>query len=406
MRITIRKLKSLLFRRFSLFLIAELIRLTLLTLVMQQPKTVTSFLVSTSRSSLPSQSSSLSFSVTSSRNFFQKAMTENVEEEKMGGTSSGNSPFSFSFAKYHGIGNDFILIDNRDSFEPLLTPSQSVKLCDRNYGIGGDGVIFVLPGKKEKDNEETDYTMRIYNSDGSEPEMCGNGIRCMAQFLPLLEAKDKGLIKDGDSGGGYLREDKEYSISTLAGVIRPLVKKDGCSVTVDMGEPIFTPSLVPTTLPSTAKVGTKDEECALEANLEIDGVEYKVTTVSMGNPHAIVFVENDTEFEKISKSLSTLGPKFESHNVFPKKTNTEFVQVLSPTHLKMCVWERGAGATLACGTGACALTAAAILAGKTTSRECLVSLPGGDLTIEWRESDNKLYMTGPGELVFTGQASI
>lgn len=276
------------------------------------------------------------------------------------------------FSKYHGLGNDFILVDNRASSELLLSADDAVQLCDRNFGIGGDGVIFVTPAEGE-----ADYGMRIINSDGSEPEMCGNGIRCMAKYVADLEGRST---------------PHTYRISTLAGMIVPEIRADGL-VTVDMGEPILEGKDVPTTLP------TDEQGRVIEAPLEVAGKSWQVTCVSMGNPHAIVFVD---ALDDESLPLHTIGPLFEKNAVFPARTNTEFVQVLSDTHLKMRVWERGAGPTLACGTGACALTVAAALAGKA-SRKCTVTLPGGDLEIEWRESDNRCLMTGPAELVFQGQ---
>jgi len=273
-----------------------------------------------------------------------------------------------SFSKYHGLGNDFVLLDCRTKGEPTLTPEQAARMCDRNFGVGADGVIFVLP----PDVPDASYRMRIYNSDSSEPEMCGNGIRCMARFIADIEP-------NAPLG----------TISTLAGPIIPEMVPDG-QVKVDMGEPILRGADVPTTLTADA------DGRVIEAPLTIAGQQWSVTCVSMGNPHAIVFVD-DLE----ALDFATVGPLFEKDAVFPAKTNTEFVQVLSPTHLKMKVWERGAGPTLACGTGACALVVAAVLAGKA-ERECTVTLPGGDLHIEWRESDNKIYMTGPAQRVFHG----
>jgi len=275
---------------------------------------------------------------------------------------------SVAFAKYHGLGNDFVLVDCRAEGEPLLSPEQAVGMCDRNFGVGADGVIFVLPS----DVDDAKYRMRIYNSDGSEPEMCGNGIRCMARFVADVDAVS-------DLG----------TISTLAGPIVPEMLPDG-TVKVDMGEPILKGADVPTTLPADA------DGRVINAPLTVAGRDWEVTCVSMGNPHAIVFVDDVDALE-----LSEVGPPFEVNAVFPAKTNTEFVQVLSPTHLKMKVWERGAGPTLACGTGACALVVAAVLAGKA-ERECTVTLPGGDLQIEWREADNKIYMTGPASRVYDG----
>ena len=282
---------------------------------------------------------------------------------------------SVGFSKYHGLGNDFVLVDCRKTGEPAMSPDEAAGMCDRNFGVGADGVIFVLP----PDVPEAQYRMRIYNSDGSEPEMCGNGIRCMARYIGDLDPEVAGTM----------------TISTLAGLIKPELRPDG-TVVVDMGEPLLKAADVPTTLPTDA------EGRVIDAPLEVAGKEWLMTCVGMGNPHAITFVD-DLE----ALDLAAVGPQFETHPVFPAKTNTEFVQVLSPTHLKMMVWERGAGPTLACGTGACALTVAAILTGKAKqSTDVTVTLPGGDLTIEWREADNHIYMTGPAEQVFSGMYAL
>ncbi|MEM6596553.1 MAG: diaminopimelate epimerase [Cyanobacteria bacterium P01_C01_bin.69] len=280
------------------------------------------------------------------------------------------------FSKYHGLGNDFILVDNRASTEPMVTPEQAVAVCDRNFGIGGDGVIFVLPA-----TEGADYTMRIYNSDGSEPEMCGNGIRCLAKFILGLEAED----------GKMPELPHTYNINTLAGMIRPELQPNG-QVTVDMGEPILTAKDIPTTL------GIPDGK-AVDETLKIDGKDWQVTCVSMGNPHCITFV-NDVE----SVPLAKVGPLFENHTSFPARINTEFVEVVRADYLKMKVWERGAGATLACGTGACALLVATVLNEKC-DRKATVELPGGNLEIEWAKN-NRVYMTGPATLVFGGDVYV
>lgn len=277
---------------------------------------------------------------------------------------------SIEFAKYHGLGNDFILIDNRSSSEPVVTPEQAVKLCDRHFSIGANGVIFALPGQ-----DGTDYTMRIFNSDGSEPEMCGNGIRCLAEFVAGLEGKKNQMV--------------EYRIHTLAGVITTQITSNG-QVRVDMGVPRLLATEIPTTLcPSDQKV--------IAQPLEVAGQSWSVTCVSMGNPHCITFVE-----DVASVTLETIGPQFEHHPVFPQRTNTEFIQVVREDYLKMRVWERGAGATLACGTGACASLVAGVLTGKC-DRTATVELPGGCLEIEWSAVDQRLYMTGPAERVFTGK---
>ncbi|XP_065019186.1 diaminopimelate epimerase, chloroplastic-like isoform X1 [Musa acuminata AAA Group] len=274
------------------------------------------------------------------------------------------------FVKYQGLGNDFILVDNRNSSEPKVTPEQAVKLCDRNIGVGADGVIFVLPGVSD-----TDYTMRIFNSDGSEPEMCGNGIRCLARFITELE---------------NLHGMQSFRIHTGAGLIVPEIQSDG-KVKVDMGQPILHAPDIPTTIPA-----NKDGS-VIKAELVVDGISWNVTCVSMGNPHCVTFGSKKCEALHVDDiKLEDIGPKFEHHEMFPSRTNTEFVQVISRSHLKMRVWERGAGATLACGTGACAVVVAAVLEGHT-ERHCIVELPGGPLEIEWREEDNHVYMTGPAE---------
>jgi len=272
------------------------------------------------------------------------------------------------FTKYHGLGNDFILIDNRAHSEPVITSEQAIQLCDRHFGIGADGVIFALPGQ-----DGTDYTMRIFNSDGSEPEMCGNGIRCLAQFLSTLEGADTKT---------------QYRIHTLGGVMSPRLEDEG-KVTVDMGMPQLNAAEIPTILAAA-------EQKVIDVPIEVAGQSWNVTCVSMGNPHCITFVEDAAAIP-----LETIGPQFEHHPAFPKRTNTEFIQVLRPDYLKMRVWERGAGVTLACGTGACAAVVAAVLTGKS-DRKATVELPGGCLEIEWSEQDQRVYMTGPAERVFTG----
>jgi diaminopimelate epimerase len=276
---------------------------------------------------------------------------------------------AIEFTKYHGLGNDFILIDNRSTKTPIVTPQQAVELCDRHFGIGADGVIFALPAEND-----TDYAMRIFNSDGSEPEMCGNGIRCLAAFLADLE--------------GASRTSDKYRIHTLAGVITPQLMPEGL-IRVDMGEPHLLAGEIPTTLVSA-------DEKVVEQTLEVAGKNWQVTCVSMGNPHCITFVDDVDAL-----SLAEIGPKFETHPVFPKKTNTEFIQVVQRDYLKMRVWERGAGITLACGTGACASLVAGVLTQKC-DRIAIVELPGGCLEIEWSDIDQRVYMSGPAERVFTG----
>ncbi len=273
------------------------------------------------------------------------------------------------FSKYHGLGNDFILIDNRATPDPCLTPEQARFLCDRHFGVGADGVIFALPGQGG-----TDYSMRIFNADGSEPEMCGNGIRCLAKFIATLEGN---------------AAPRAYRIHTLAGVITPKLEADG-QVTVDMGEPRLLAGEIPTTLvPAAQRV--------INQSLTVADRAWNVTCVSMGNPHCITFVPDVAAI-----ALETLGPQFEHHPAFPQRINTEFIEVVRPDYLKMRVWERGAGITLACGTGACAALVAGVITDRC-ERRATVELPGGPLLIEWSSADQRVYMTGPAEAVFTGQ---
>ncbi len=265
------------------------------------------------------------------------------------------------FEKWQGLGNDFIMIDGR-KFE--IEPPEKIKfLCDRNFGIGADGVIYIL------DSDKADVRMRIFNADGSEAEMCGNGIRCFAKYLD-----GKGEYSDG------------MKIETGAGILS--VKKSGENVTVDMGEPILEADKIPV-----AGFGKKN---VVGEDISVDGKTYKMTCVSMGNPHCIIFVD-DLDAVK----LEQIGRKFETHEKFPRKTNTEFVQVTGKDEVRMRVWERGSGITLACGTGACATAVAANL-NKLCSKNVTVNLDGGSLQIEWREN-NRIYMTGAATKVFSGQ---
>ncbi len=272
----------------------------------------------------------------------------------------------------HGLGNDFVILDQfhyqnlgEEDYKTLAR-----KLCHRQFGVGGDGLILVLPSDK------ADAKMRIFNADGSEPEMCGNGIRCFALYV-----YDQGYVKDNP-----------LKVETLAGVLSLTLSLEGEKVTgirVDMGEPIFKPELIPVQV---------DREPVVGAMLEVNGEEFEFTAVSMGNPHCVIFVE---EYESLD--FLGLGSALEKHPLFPNRTNVEFIQVNSPREITMKVWERGSGPTLACGTGACASVVAAILNQKT-QRQVTVHLPGGDLFIEWGD-DNHVYMTGPATYVFKGVLS-
>lgn len=274
------------------------------------------------------------------------------------------------FIKMHGLGNDFVFLDHFSG-----TPDENMdysklakKLCHRQFGIGGDGMIVILP------SAIADAKMRIFNSDGSEPEMCGNGIRCFARYI-----FDQGIVIH-DS----------IQVETGAGVLKlNLFVKEGQvqGVQVDMGEPILRADLIPVLC---------EGEPVVAQEIEVLGETYLYTAVSMGNPHCVIFVDDYStlDFERV-------GPAIEKHSLFPRKTNVEFIIVNSPSELTMKVWERGAGPTLACGTGACAAAVAAILNQKT-ERAVTVHLPGGDLLIEWG-SDNHVYMTGPATYVFKGE---
>lgn len=272
--------------------------------------------------------------------------------------------------KMHGLGNDFVFIDHfhslpKDKDAGEGYPELAQKLCHRQFGIGGDGLIAVLP------SQVADARMRIFNLDGTEPEMCGNGIRCFARYI-----FDKGYVKKNP-----------LKVETLAGVLTLHLSLEGKKVTgvrVDMGEPILKSGLIPVLAQGEPVVG---------ARMEVEGQGFEYTAVSMGNPHCVIFVEDydNLEFER-------LGPAIEKHSLFPRKTNVEFIRVDSRREITMKVWERGAGPTLACGTGACASVVAAVLNGKT-ERKVTVHLPGGDLHIEWGQ-DNRVYMTGPATYVF------
>ncbi|MEM9137661.1 MAG: diaminopimelate epimerase [Cyanobacteria bacterium P01_F01_bin.42] len=278
------------------------------------------------------------------------------------------------FTKYQGLGNDFILIDNRRQSAPGLSPEQAVQLCDRHFGIGGDGVIFLLLG-----DAGADYTMRIYNSDGSEPEMCGNGVRCLTRFIAQLEGRSP-------------EEAATYTINTQAGLIQPQLLADG-QVRVNMGVPRLGAAEIPTTL-------RHADAHVIGVPLVIDAQEWTVTCVGMGNPHCVTFVSNADAID-----LAALGPKFEHHPQFPQRINTEFIEVINRDRLKMRVWERGAGMTLACGTGACASLVAAVLSQKS-DRTATVELPGGPLKIEWPSDESAVYMTGAATHVFDGRVEI
>lgn len=264
----------------------------------------------------------------------------------------------------HALGNDFIVIDVRESIPEGIT-ELSKRLCHRRLGIGADQLILLLK------SDIGDLRMRIFNSDGGEVEMCGNGIRCLAKYI-----WDRGIS-----------EKDTLNIETLAGIIKP--SKAGSLVSVDMGVPILEGKDIPVNISGRV----------IDYPLEIQDRLFNITCVSMGNPHAVIFVKSVSGFP-----VSHYGPLIERHQLFPKRTNVEFVEVLTPTHIKMRVWERGSGETPACGTGASASVVAGILKG-LTERNVRVELQYGDLFIEWT-SESPVYMTGPAEEVFEGQIDI
>ncbi len=280
-----------------------------------------------------------------------------------------------NFVKMHGLGNDFILIDclnkllGDSSFLSYLTK----KLCDRNFGIGADGLILILP------SSNADLRMRIFNFDGSEAQMCGNGIRCFAKYA--YENKLVSKIK--------------FTVETLAGTITPeLIFKDKeiSRIKVNMGTPKLRRREIP--------MNGEDTPTVIDETLKINPEQtFKITCVSMGNPHCITFV-NDVQ----SIPVDEIGPKIENHPLFPEKTNVEFIHILNKQEISFRVWERGVGETLACGTGACAALVAAALNNKT-DRRAIIHLLGGDLDILWAD-DGYVYMTGPAELVFRGEMEI
>lgn len=273
------------------------------------------------------------------------------------------------FTKMQGIGNDYVYVDctGKDLKDPNGTARY---VSDRHFGIGSDGLILI------KHSDVADFRMDMYNADGSRGEMCGNGIRCVGKYV-----RDYGLTKKD-----------EISVETLAGIkYLKLTTEDGkvSKVRVNMGEPILSPELIPV---------KADREPVVQEPIEVCGREWKMTCVSMGNPHAVIFM--DTPVKEFA--LEDVGPFFENHERFPKRTNTEFIRVLSEDRMEMRVWERGANETWACGTGACAAVVAANLNGYC-KRTVTVELLGGDLEIEWKEADNCVYMTGPAVTVFDGE---
>ena len=279
---------------------------------------------------------------------------------------------TFKFTKMHGAGNDYIYVN---CFEEKVTDINATAkaVSDRHFGIGSDGLVLICPSDK------ADFRMDMYNSDGSQAEMCGNATRCVGKYV-----HDRGLT-----------DKTEITLETLAGIkiLKFNLNDNGEveTVRVNMGEP----ELVPKNIPIDSEL-----DRFIQEDVEVDGKTYKVTGVSMGNPHAVTFID-DTDNLEIEK----IGPKFENHPMFPKRINTEFAQIVDDKTIKMRVWERGAGETLACGTGACATFVAANLSGLVGDEADLVLL-GGTLHIKWDKNDNCVYMTGPAAFVFDGEITL
>lgn len=275
------------------------------------------------------------------------------------------------FTKMHGCGNDYVYVNLFE--EQIENPAKvSIAVSDRHFGIGSDGLITIGA------SEIADFRMRIYNADGSEAEMCGNGIRCVAKYVYDHKLTDK----------------TEITVETGAGVktLQLTVEDDKVTlVRVDMGEPILTPDEIPV---------VADGDRVVDEPIVVDDKEWRMTCVSMGNPHAVVFVDDVAHFE-----LEKYGPLFENHVRFPKRTNTEFVQIISRSEAIMRVWERGSAETWACGTGTCATVMACIL-NELTDNDVLVHLRGGDLRIVYDEKSNHVFMTGPATEVFEGEIQL
>jgi diaminopimelate epimerase len=270
----------------------------------------------------------------------------------------------------HGLGNDYVYVSGFGQTIPEDIPAVAVAVSDRHFGIGGDGLILILPSDK------ADARMRMFNADGSEGEMCGNGVRCVAKYV-----HDHGIASK-----------PRISIETGRGVLTLDVTKDEAGkaewITVDMGEPILEAVKIPTTLAGSPVV---------DAPVEAGGTTWKGTAVSMGNPHFVIFVDDLSKVD-----LAKVGPLLERHEVFPKRVNVHFAEVVDRSTVKMVTWERGSGITLACGTGACSVCVAGILTGRT-DRSITAYLPGGPLKLSWPDDTASVFMTGPATEVFSGE---
>ena len=276
-----------------------------------------------------------------------------------------------TFTKMQGIGNDYVYVDTFAQKPPADPGKLAVAVSDRHFGVGSDGLILI--GR----SDVADARMRMFNADGSESEMCGNGVRCVAKYV-----HDHGIARKPrvtiETGRGVLTLDLEVSEGTVR------------RVRVNMGVPILQGSDIPTRLPG---------DPPIDAPLVVEGAEFRVTAVSMGNPHAVVFLDGDEDGAALTR---TVGPGIERHPSFPRRVNVHFVRVIGPGEVRMWTWERGSGVTLACGTGACAVCVAGVLTGRT-GRSVLAHLPGGDLDLAWPEDSGPVFMTGPATEVFTGE---
>ena len=273
------------------------------------------------------------------------------------------------FTKMHGIGNDYVFVSTFDQVAPADPPAVARAVSDRHFGIGGDGLILIMP------SERADARMRMFNADGSEGEMCGNGVRCVAKYL-----FDHGLTSK-----------KQLTIETGRGVLTLDLEVDGGRVRrvrVDMGAPILRAAEIPTLLPGNPPIN---------APIEVGDRSLQVTAVSMGNPHLVAYVSDVATFP-----LESLGPLLEHHRAFPRRVNVHIVEINSPNEVTMRTWERGSGITLACGTGACAVCVAGVLTGRT-GRNLLAHLPGGDLELKWEGDGTSVLMTGPATEAFSGE---
>ena len=289
------------------------------------------------------------------------------------------------FTKMHGIGNDYIYIDCLDgrfggADASLIADDDALaaisrRLSDRHCGIGGDGIILILP------SEIADFRMRIFNADGSEAKMCGNGSRCVGKYV-----YDNGYAKSTD-----------ITLETLSGIkyLHLIPGADGKveSVTVDMGAPVFVPAEIPVALPDGAS------NAGIQVDIDGEGIE--LTAVSMGNPHGVVFVPSLDEVD-----VHGIGSRLEHHAIWPDRANIEFAEVQNPGSIRMRVWERGSGETMACGTGACATAVAAMLTNRTDADEVTIHLLGGDLKIRWDREADRVFMTGPATCVFSGEVDL